>query len=282
MCVCVPMLVFVLIRWSKRDNVRILREMNSKDRWAFTEVLMAFKNSETELSQSRSTSTTRSMSLSRSTSTTRSMSLRALEDSQPRSPRRAKINIGAVDMETIAKEGFGSMFDDDDVDVQIVTPKKLQASPDEDTPEKSQASQGKWPFCQLSKRTWQQILEEDLGCKSEKKPGKAKEAVGKPDSDSDSVRDEAIKAAQKTTRMVPAKAWMKSTIKQRRKAFADKTKKLRKAKQATTQKRKGKHEPKGSSKAAQKKDGEAQIASKHAHQQSKKNSTCKATDWYRW
>ena len=224
------MLVFVLIRWSKRDNVRILREMNSKDRWAFTEVLMAFKNSESELSPSRSTSTTRSMSLSRSTSTTRSMSLRALEDSQPRSPRRAKINIGAVDMETLAKEGFGSMFDDDDVDVQIVTPKKLQASPDEDTPEKSQASQGKWPFVQLSKRTWQQILEEDFGCKSAKKPGKAKEAVGKPDSDSDSVRDEAIKAAQKTTRMVPAKAWMKSTIKQRRNAFADKKRKLHKAK----------------------------------------------------
>ena len=233
---CVPMLVFVLIRWSKRDNVRILREMNSKDRWAFTQVLMLFKNSESELSPSRSASTTRSMSLSRSTSTTRSMSLRALEDSRARSPIRAKIKIGAVDMETLAKEGFGSMFDDDDdVDVQTVTPKKLQASSDEYTPEKSQASQGKWPFCQLSKRTWQQILEEDLGCKSEKKPGKAKEAVGKPDSDSDSVRDEAIKAAQKTTRMVPAKEWMKTVIKKGRKAFAD-NKKLQHAKEATKKK----------------------------------------------
>ena len=63
---------------------------------------------------------------------------------------------------------------------------------------------------------------------------------------------------------------MKSTIKQRRKAFADKKRKLHKAKTKSNHaKRKGKHESKGSSKA--------QIASKHAHQQSKKNSTCKAT-----
>ena len=39
--------------------------------------------------------------------------------SKPRSPRRANINIGAVDMETLAKEGFGYMIDDVDVQINV-------------------------------------------------------------------------------------------------------------------------------------------------------------------